>query len=236
MIESEVLIYAFLGGLLPALLWLWFFLKEDSKRPEPKLLIVITFIAGMLSVFVALPLERQAEGLFAGTTLIIVWAAIEEILKYGAAAIVVLWRRACNEPIDGIVYMITVALGFAAFENTLFLLTPLGNGNIVDSILTGNLRFLGATLLHTLASALVGLAIAFSFYKGKFTKRLFVSTGLIAAIVLHVVFNLFIMNSNGEQTLLAFALVWVGIIVLFFVLERVKRLKGPIRRVFQRKK
>jgi RsiW-degrading membrane proteinase PrsW (M82 family) len=55
MVIQPVFFYGLLGGLLPALLWLWFFLKEDSKRPEPKWLILAAFLAGMLAVILALP-------------------------------------------------------------------------------------------------------------------------------------------------------------------------------------
>ena len=48
--------YAFLGGLLPSLIWLYFLLKEDSRCPEPRTLIALTFVAGMVAVPFALPL------------------------------------------------------------------------------------------------------------------------------------------------------------------------------------
>ena len=61
------------------------------------------------------------------------------------------------------VYLITVALGFAALETGLFLMEPLSHGDISRGIITGNLRFMGAALIHTLSSAVVGYAIALSY-------------------------------------------------------------------------
>jgi len=223
MISLETALYAFLGGLLPALLWLWFFLREDKKRPEPLPYIIMSFVAGTIAVFMVLPAERFLQEYFDGTFLIFLWALIEESFKYFAAAIIILWRKVVNEPIDVVIYMITVALGFSAFENTLFLLNPLLLGNVVDGILTGNLRFIGATLLHTLSSGIIGIAMAFSFYRSKKIKMLFLAT------VLHTMFNFFIMNSNGEQTFFAFSLVWIGIIALIFIFEKIKRL--PIKKI-----
>ena len=32
LLDPKTLLYALLGGILPAVLWLWFWLKEDSKN------------------------------------------------------------------------------------------------------------------------------------------------------------------------------------------------------------
>ena len=64
--DFQVLFYAFFGGLLPAALWLWFWLKEDSVHPEPRGLIVVTFIAGMLAVAFVLPLQQVIYHFFFG--------------------------------------------------------------------------------------------------------------------------------------------------------------------------
>ena len=115
--------YAFLGGLLPSLIWLYFLLKEDARCPEPKQLIALAFVAGMISVVPALVLEEWIQSSHLESFSVIVgWATIEEVVKYGAAATLILWNKAVDEPIDYVIYMLTVALGFAAAENMLFLL------------------------------------------------------------------------------------------------------------------
>ena len=223
MLSGTTLLLALSGGIFPALLWLWFWLKEDKARPEPRGLIMLAFIAGMITVPLVVPLEKMAIAI-SGTMAIqiILWASIEELMKYGAAVLTVLRRDAVDEPLDPIIYMITIALGFAALENTFFLLNP--NLDIFGGIITGNLRFLGATLLHTLASASIGLAMAYSFYRNKAIKAIYVVIGIIASIVLHSLFNFFIINSNGEKILTVFAFVWIGIILLLLSFEKVKRI------------
>ena len=227
MISAQTLLFALFGGLLPALLWLWFWLKEDKARPEPRGLILLSFIVGMIAVPLVLPFQKVAAVYFEATIAIALWAALEELFKYGAAYVAVLRRKEMDEPIDAVIYMITVALGFAALENTFFILNPLSDGNIVETFLTGNLRFLGATLLHTLSSATIGIAIALSFYKRISIKRIYVSIGVILSILLHTFFNLFIMNSNGEKALIVFLFVWLGIILLILFFEKIKRIKNP---------
>ncbi len=222
---------AFLAGLIPALFWLWFWLREDKARPEPKILIGTAFFAGMLIVPLVLPLQQFAMDRFSGDNLIFVWVIIEEVLKYSAALIVVLWNKAVDEPIDCIVYMITIALGFSALENALFIFNPLVAGDYVNSFLTGNFRFLGATLLHVLASGTVGVAMALSFYKRDSIKVLSATFGLFVAIILHALFNFFIMDASGETVLGVFMFVWMGIIVLFLIFEKVKLLEKIHRRI-----
>lgn len=223
--EATHFVIAFLCGLIPALFWLWFWLREDSEHPEPYLLIAITFIAGMAVVPLALPLQKYAIGLYHGDNLIYVWVIIEEVLKYGIALSIILWNRAVDEPIDMIIYMITIALGFACLENTLFLLNPLATGDYLNSALTGSFRFLGATLLHVLASGTVGIMMAFSFHKGSFARMASGLLGLCLAIVLHALFNFFIMDASGETILGVFLFVWFGIIVLFLLFEKIKQVE-----------
>lgn len=228
--DSSQFAIAFLAGLIPALFWLWFLLREDKCRPEPKILILSSFLAGMLIVPLVLPLQEFAMTRYKGENLIWVWVIIEEILKYSAALIVVLWNRAVDEPIDAIIYMITIALGFSALENALFVYNPLIDGNYFESFITGNFRFLGATLLHVLASATVGIAMALSYYKHSAVKVLSALGGLFVAILLHALFNLFIMDASGGTVLTIFMFVWMGIIVLFLIFEKVKILEQRHRR------
>lgn len=235
MITGETIFFALLGGILPALLWLWFWLREDKKHPEPKRLIFLAFLAGMLAVPFVVPAQRYVDTIFAGTLVITLWALIEEIFKYAFAYFSVLKRREVNEPIDMVIYMITVALGFAALENTLFLIDPIASGDVVQSILTGNFRFFGATLLHVLSSATVGVFLAFGFYTHSRKKRIFTAIGVILAVALHTLFNFFIIESNGEALLFVFACVWAGIILLLFTLEKIKHIKQRCLALFKRK-
>lgn len=220
--ESTNFAIAFLAGLIPALFWLWFWLREDKARPEPKSLIASAFIAGMLIVPIVLPIQKYALDHYRGDNLIFVWVIIEEVLKYAAALIVVLWHKAVDEPIDAIIYMISIALGFAALENTLFIFNMLDMGDYTNSVLTGQFRFLGATLLHVLASGTIGAFMAISFYKRDLIRILTATFGLCIAIILHALFNFFIMDASGSTILGVFMFVWMGIIVLFFVFEKVK--------------
>lgn len=220
------IIAAIAGGILPALAWLWFWTREDAKNPEPRRLLALAFLAGMVTVAVVIPVEKYVAGYIASQTLVFfAWSCIEEIAKFGAAFLTVLERSDDDEPIDPVIYMVTVALGFAAAENTLFLLSPLAGSTVLQTVLTGNLRFVGATLLHVLSSAVIGVALALSFYMTRKAKRRFALLGVILACILHATFNFFILNTAEGDLLRTFSFVWLGVIALLAAIEFIKRLR-----------
>ncbi|MEK7185122.1 MAG: PrsW family glutamic-type intramembrane protease [Patescibacteria group bacterium] len=244
-LSYETIAFSLAGGVFPTFLWLWFWLREDSAHPEPKRFVIATFLAGMASVIIVLPIQRLIYDYFgnmssyslsnvvpilkisivSSTILIIIWAAFEEIFKYLAAHVAGMWRGAMDEPIDAVMYLITAALGFAAMENTLFLVEPIIAGNFTDSIITGNLRFVGSTLLHVLSSAVVGVFMAFAFYKSRVEKFIYAIFGLILATALHTLFNLSIIDASEGDALITFSFLWILILGLLLFLEKVKSLK-----------
>lgn len=234
-----IIAYALIGGFIPALIWLTFWLKED-EHPEPRRLLTLAFIAGMLSIPLAFVMswlwDREALPLLFGTNQtnsdiynlyrIIGFAFTEEYSKYLLIHALIFWRRDYDEPVDAMIYLISTALGFAALENVLYLIQPFGYGphpGFEISIL----RFIGATPLHALASAVLGYFIASSFFKTYMRKEVAVVLGLITATMLHSLFNVLILIASRPE-MGAYAiegglllLSAVGIYILF-AFEKVK--------------
>ena len=225
---------AIAGGLFPALAWLWFWRREDAPHPEPRRLIALAFFAGMVAVALVIPIQKFVAPFLVSQTLIFTaWSAIEEVMKFLVAKVTVLRRREDDEPIDPVIYMVTVALGFAAAENTLFLISPLAGDSLLQTVMTGNLRFVGATLLHVLSSAAIGVMLGLSFYRSKNVRRLYSVGGVILAVLLHSIFNFLILNTAEEHLMRTFGLVWLGLIALLGMLEYVKRIHPVIRQRFR---
>lgn len=222
---------------LPPFIWLLFYLHED-RHPEPKRLLVLTFVAGVVAAFAAVALELGLFGtppvfsgllhrLFPGILAVplVIFSGvslIEEYFKYAAVKVVVFRRPEFDEPIDAMIYMVTAALGFAAIENVLFLL-PAFEGSLLGGFeLTAN-RFLGANLLHALSSGIVGYALARHMFSP--WKKHAVAAGILAASVLHTLFNYLILRKDAvpESMVLLILLLILMAVVVLVDFERLKR-------------
>ncbi|MDC3021360.1 PrsW family glutamic-type intramembrane protease [Pelagibacteraceae bacterium] len=110
--------------ILPSLAILFYFIYSD-KFKEPRKIIIITFLlgvlitipAGYLNHYVMESFENNSKvnnaligGFFAG-------GLVEESLKFLVFYFYVLKEKAFNEPMDAIVYGVVVSLGFATLEN-----------------------------------------------------------------------------------------------------------------------
>jgi len=208
--------------------WLLFFLREDTC-PEPKRLILYTFGAGaFVSLFVLVvqyAFQQSILGLGGNILLIIMGLAlIEELFKFIAAYWVIDKDRAFNEPVDAMIYMIVAALGFATVENLFvlgnsFSIINLASFSIVTTTLL--LRFIGATLLHSISSALVG----FYWAKGKLLqkKKKFILTGILFATLIHGIFN-YLIEYFQDKNLLVYPSIFL-LIALFFIFIDFEKLK-----------
>ncbi|MCX6701590.1 MAG: PrsW family glutamic-type intramembrane protease [Candidatus Zambryskibacteria bacterium] len=205
LIQKYPFIMAFILGLLPALIWLWFWLKEDI-HPEPAKMITLSFLGGMIAVLFVLPLQKIVYDFTQGheTLSFTLWASIEEIMKFVFVYFIAKKKKKVTE---------------------IFLMEQINYGDLIGLIETGNMRFFGASLLHIMTSGIVGITMALAFYKTKKQKIYYTISVLIIAIVLHTAFNLFIMNMPPEYLFLMFGMVWVGIVVLLLMFEKVKHIR-----------
>jgi RsiW-degrading membrane proteinase PrsW (M82 family) len=193
--------------------WLIFFDLEESEHHEPIMDLVYAFMVGAVTTFIALiiqvalmrvmPLWGVAPHDELGITL---FSFVEELVKFLAVYYLVSRRSSFTKPIDAMIYMITVALGFAAVENIASLINQgsaaaaLASARSLEVVV---LRFLGATLLHTVTSGIVGFHWAIGWIRG----HLFwfhIVIGLVIATSLHAVFNYLILTTGPASWALAF--------------------------------
>ena len=226
-ISTTTALYAIVGGIGPALVWLWFWLRIDKERPEPFGLVALTFIVPMFIVILVIPVQKLAGLIFTDQTQLIgVWAAIEEIAKYLSVVFIAMSSKYIDEPIDYAMYFIVAGLGFAAMENVLFLIKPVATNQATVSLITSNLRFLGSTLLHGLATGIVGISVGLAINKKRFAKFIHLIVGLSTAIALHTSFNFFIMKGTGDNVMQIFGFLWVTAVIVILLIEKLRRMSG----------
>ncbi len=222
------LIFPLIIGIVPSFVWALFFVREDEVHPEPKKLLLYAFLAGAgITLFVIGPqlaltkfLTNSGLEQYGFWTLFIL-AGVEEIFKFFAVYITIARLKDFDEPIDAMVYMIIAALGFAAVENvasiarsSLFITAEVGRIEVLS------LRFIGATLLHSLSSALVGYYWGLAMLqKHKFS--LLILEGLGVAIILHAVFNYLIVLFGPSSPLALLLLITTS----FFIFNDFEQLK-----------
>lgn len=218
---------------LPPAVWLLFYLRED-RHPEPKLLLLLTFAAGMASAFIAMFLELVLigpSGLLSPAfsmerqtfLFFLTIGLVEEYVKYLPIKFLIIGRPDFDEPVDAMIYMMTAALGFAALENALFVFPLVRQDLFAGLEVTAN-RFLGANLLHALSSGIVGFFLARAFFSPR--RHHFVALGVMLAAVLHASFNYFILvrETLPQGTSYIIALLATMAFMVFVDFERLKGL------------
>ena len=212
-----------LAKIIDAVLWKLNFPHLDYllKDPLPYLDYLLRLPAGMLNLsFLA--------------TVLIYWFLVisfsEEFFKYLVIRVKVVNSPHLDEPLDVMLYMVIAALGFAALENVLYLFAPTGqmsfNQLIGRTLIIDFVRFIGATFLHTLCSAVIGYSLAISFCEVK-KKHISLVAGILLATLLHGLYDFSIMTLDGY---IRYAIPLVIILTLAFLVfwgfERLKKMKS----------
>jgi RsiW-degrading membrane proteinase PrsW (M82 family) len=214
--------WAVILGLSPSLIWLVFWRHLVRRGREPMGLVLLCFLLGAASVFLATFLQQGVKDMITDeTTRIAVWAGIEEVLKLTVFLLIVRKSAYNDDALDPAMYLIAVALGFAALENIFYILKPGLSFNVTAGLLTGGLRFFGSTLLHAIASCFIGIVITLT---PRAIKNLGIIAGLAGAIFLHSTFNFFILKDDTASFLQIYGYLWIVAIISHVILEKFRRI------------
>jgi RsiW-degrading membrane proteinase PrsW (M82 family) len=226
-------------GILPSLTWLFYYLRKDL-HPEPKKTILRIFLWGSLITVPVFFIQVGLMFLLAKINLdpvlisFVYWFLIialsEESFKYFVVKFKILNSPDLDEPLDIMLYMVVSALGFAALENILYLFNPTTGLSfdelIKRTLLLSFIRFIGATFLHTLCSALIGYFVAISIYENK-KRPFYVILGISFAVALHGLYDLSIMNIRGYFNFIIPAIILLILAFLVFSgFEKLKKMKS----------
>jgi RsiW-degrading membrane proteinase PrsW (M82 family) len=223
--DPNTLALALIYGMVPAVAWVFFWMREHYDRPKRSSAVLYAFLAGALMVIAALPVEKFLGTLSQNDAILtILWASAEEVLKFCAFLLVLLMGSAIEAPVDYALYAAVVALGFAGFENALYFLQPLQAGDSVVLILASAMRFLGTTLMHAASTSLPGIALGLVFFRSRTAKFFAALSGFVLAAALHSAFNLRIVQNGGLDFFQVFGFLWISTIVILAIFERLRRM------------
>jgi RsiW-degrading membrane proteinase PrsW (M82 family) len=186
---------------VPAALWLGFFYLQDRHEPEPKDFVVGVFVLGALIAapmadFVITELAQTSPLAARGMSpfsldriihAVLVLGLTQETCKYVVVRYTIYSSQEFDEPMDGVVYMMSVGSGFAAWVNYQTL-RELGQAHLS----TGAATAVVSTLAHASFAGVLGYAMG----RAKFTRR----TPLVRTILLGFGL-LFAALLNGQFTL-----------------------------------
>jgi protease PrsW len=174
-----------------AAIGLYIYFKDKYER-EPIGLIVMSFFLGIISALITfvisyplgliIPIDPKSLSEQAVHAFILV-AFIEEFSKFIFVRWVLYPNKNFNEPFDGIVYAVSVGLGFAGLENILFVM------NSTNGLATGFMRMFTAVPAHATFGVLMGYFLGIA--KFKKSKSYYAWYGLAAATIFHGAYDYF---------------------------------------------
>jgi len=230
-----VLFYT-ISVILPVLFWIWFFQRQDKIDPEPKSLLAKLFRLGFIAMFFAYLVEVIIDGSLRidqlderygangmpilDHALILILLSfflagpIEELMKFLILKHSVSKNPHFNQVADGIIYGVTLGLGFSFIENTGYFIDLYTSLNRTDFIAVSLIRGISTTLLHVGVTGIAGLYIGWDRF-AKNRKRNLSLWGFILAATLHGAYNIIIFFPSGIWINLALVLS----ILLFLIWE-----------------
>jgi len=232
---TSLLLAGIIMALVPAVIWMIFFYRQDRLEPEPKAYVLEVFLLGaLLASALGIPLVRdffRVQDWLGQSTLtnvlgsILVIGFVQEFLKYAAVRYSVYLSTEFDERVDGVVYGTAAGLGFATMLNINYVVSNAG----VD-LRMGMIRIAITTLAQASFAGISGYFLG----RAKFEEEpvWWLPLGVTIAAVLNGVFTfvrgeisrvgLTVNPWNG--LILATVVALVTFIVLYYLMRRANKL------------
>lgn len=187
-------------ALAPAFFLLWYFNRMDKAKPEPKGMIIKIFLWGIFIIIPAIIIELIIDNfystIFGNVSLLyiasksfIVAGVIEEGLKLWVVLQFAYKNVNFDEAMDGIIYAIVASMGFAAFENVIYVM---GHGLEIAII-----RAFTSLPLHAIATGIMGYYIGQAKFVGDSRIELqLILRGFFIAVIIHGSYNFLIFGGE----------------------------------------
>jgi RsiW-degrading membrane proteinase PrsW (M82 family) len=202
-----------ISALLPVCVLIYYLYWKDKGKPEPVGQLVKAFLLGTLTVFLSLAISiplsvvglvpQEVNSIWDSFRISFFGAAFpEEIAKFAILWLVLRKNSWFDEKMDGIVYAVCVSMGFAAFENVLYVFQ-----NSEEYLSVALLRAATALPGHFCFGILMGYYYSLArFYPNGRGRNMFLT--LAVPILVHgiydmVLFSMGVVSSPVVQVILA---------------------------------
>lgn len=195
-------IYITALAILPGLLITAYIYWRDRHEPEPIKLLVICFFFGILSTYPAIKMEEfgiydlgiiiSKDPWMTFTFAFMIIAFSEELVKYIFLRYYIYPNKEFCEPMDGIVYSVTISMGFATWENVLYVL--IRPEDLQEAMRIGHARIFTAVPAHAAFAMTMGYFTGLAKFVPK-RESLYLFFGLGGAVLLHGLYDFFIFSN-----------------------------------------
>ncbi len=210
-------------SIAPVALILWYVYKKDPDK-EPTRQLVKCFAFGLLSlipvlifelifdVFLPTNIESVQSYIQLFFNIFISIGLVEEFFKWLVVKLANYNNSHFDQSYDAIVYCVFASLGFACFENILYVVfqgLSLGVGN---AIFTGVLRFLTAVPGHAFYGVIMGFFLTKAkkaqVGKNKTLENKYILLSVMIPSLIHTLYDFLVLSQN-----LLFILLWLVLII-----------------------
>jgi RsiW-degrading membrane proteinase PrsW (M82 family) len=129
--------------------------------------------------------------------------AIEEILK-GLFILLLVWHARVHSVSEGLTYGFASGIGFGITENIFYVVT-----NPTQPLTVATARIVSSTLMHAVASGLLGAAVSRTSVQIDMRRRQF-TQGLLTAVGLHLIYNHLALAISGLYLILVGMTIGIG--------------------------
>ena len=231
----SVLAVYVLAAVLPAVFLMRYIYRKDTAEKEPPSLLLSLVFMGVLAALAAMVLERIGEGILNRTVsqysrwyvillAFLVVGAAEEGCKLFFLKRRSWWDPNFNYRFDGVVYAVFVSLGFAAFENVLYVFRY-GLSVVLPRALLAIPGHMGFAVFM---GCFYGRAKLCEGYGDEAGKRGNLFLGWLSATVLHGIYDSCAMIGSGAATVAFLVFVVLMYLVVLRRIDRESRTDHPI--------
>ena len=213
-------------AIFPGLFISWYIWWRDKHEREPHKYLIACFLFGILSVVPAVILGEigvsmgYVKGPDVFKTFIFAMVVVgfsEEFSKYIFLRYYIFPKKEFCEPMDGIVYAVMISMGFATFENVLYVF---GQENFESSLTVGILRMITAVPGHASFAIIMGYYVGMAKFDTE-KRNSYLLKCLLWATAAHGLYDFFLMQEMNAA--LVFYAFFVLIAALIFSIRMIKQ-------------